>query len=123
MCSSDLRQRVLVAGWLVAAPVPFLLMFARSWDWVLLANLFLGVSQGLTWSTTVIMKIDLAGPARRGLVMGLNEFAGYFAVAGSALATGFVAARYGLTPAPFYLGVVYVGCGLVLSAWWCSTDW
>ena len=111
------RKRVLVAGWLVAAPVPFLLMFARSWEWVLLANAFLGVSQGLTWSTTVIMKIDLAGPARRGLAMGLNEFAGYFAVAGSALATGYVAAHYGLTPAPFYLGVGYVACGLGLSAW------
>ena len=110
------RKRVLVAGWLVAAPVPFLLIFARSWDWVLLANAFLGVSQGLTWSTTVIMKIDLAGPARRGLAMGLNEFAGYFAVAGSALATGYMAAHYGLTPAPFYLGVGYVICGLGLSA-------
>ena len=109
------RKRVLVAGWLVAAPVPFLLMNAPDWNWVLLANAFLGVSQGLTWSTTVIMKIDLAGPARRGLAMGLNEFAGYFAVAGSALATGYVAAHYGLTPAPFYLGVGYVACGLGLS--------
>jgi MFS family permease len=109
------RKHVLVAGWLVAAPVPFLLMWAPSWSWVLVANAFLGVSQGLTWSTTVIMKIDLAGPKKRGLAMGLNEFAGYFAVAGSALATGFVAARYGLRPEPFYLGVGYVAVGLLLS--------
>ncbi len=109
------RKHVLVGGWLVAAPVPFLLMWAPSWAWVLAANALLGVSQGLTWSTTVIMKIDLAGPERRGLAMGLNEFAGYFAVAGSALATGFVAARYGLRPEPFYLGVAYVVLGLLLS--------
>jgi MFS family permease len=109
------RKHVLVAGWLVAAPVPFLLMWAPTWSWVLFANALLGVSQGLTWSTTVIMKIDLAGPQRRGLAMGLNEFAGYFAVAGSALATGFVAARYGLRPQPFYLGVAFVTVGLLLS--------
>jgi len=110
------RKHVLVAGWLVAAPVPFLLMWAPSWTWVLVANAFLGVSQGLTWSTTVIMKIDLAGAKNRGLAMGLNEFAGYFAVAGSALATGFVAAHYGLRPQPFYLGVAFVALGLGLSA-------
>jgi MFS family permease len=110
------RKHVLVGGWLVAAPVPFLLMWAPNWSWVLFANALLGVSQGLTWSTTVIMKIDLAGPHRRGLAMGLNEFAGYFALAGSALATGFVAARYGLRPQPFYLGIVFVGLGLTLSA-------
>jgi MFS family permease len=109
------RKHVLVAGWLVAAPVPFLLMWAPSWTWVLVANALLGVSQGLTWSTTVIMKIDLAGPRNRGLAMGLNEFAGYFAVAGSALATGYVAARYGLRPEPFYLGVAFVAAGLLLS--------
>lgn len=109
------RKHVLVAGWLVAAPVPFLLMWAPSWTWVLVANALLGVSQGLTWSTTVIMKIDLAGPQKRGLAMGLNEFAGYFAVAGSALATGFVAAHYGLRPEPFYLGVGFVAFGLLLS--------
>jgi MFS family permease len=109
------RKHVLVGGWLVAAPVPFLLMWAPSWGWVLFANALLGVSQGLTWSTTVIMKIDLAGPERRGLAMGLNEFAGYFAVAGSALATGFIAARYGLRPEPFYLGVAFVALGLLLS--------
>ncbi|WP_437298922.1 MFS transporter [Sorangium sp. So ce426] len=109
------RKLVLVGGWLVAAPVPFLLMWAPSWAWVLFANALLGVSQGLTWSTTVIMKIDLAGPQKRGLAMGLNEFAGYFAVAGSALATGVVAAHYGLRPEPFYLGVAFVALGLLLS--------
>jgi MFS family permease len=109
------RKAVLVGGWVVAAPVPFLLMWAPSWNWILAANVLLGASQGLTWSTTVIMKIDLAGPARRGLAMGLNEFAGYFAVAGSALATGYVAARTGLRPEPFYLGVVYVALGGTLS--------
>ena len=109
------RKAVLVAGWVVAAPVPFLLMWAPSWNWVLFANLLLGVSQGLTWSTTVIMKIDLAGPRNRGLAMGLNEFAGYFAVALAALATGWVAARYGLRPQPFYLGVAFVVAGALLS--------
>ncbi len=109
------RKRVLVAGWLVAVPVPFLLMWAPSWSWVLFANALLGVSQGLTWSTTVIMKIDLAGPNKRGLAMGLNEFAGYFAVAASALATAFVAERYGLRPQPFYLGVGFAITGLGLS--------
>ncbi len=109
------RRRVLIAGWLVATPVPFLLMWAPSWNWVLAANVLLGTSQGLTWSTTVIMKIDLAGPERRGLAMGLNEFAGYLAVAASALATGYVASIYGLRPAPFYLGVAFVVAGLLLS--------
>ena len=110
------RKTVLVGGWFVAVPVPFLLMWAPSWDWVLATNVLLGVSQGLTWSTTVIMKIDLAGPERRGLAMGLNEFAGYGAVALSALATGYVAAAYGLRPQPFYLGVGFALIGLLLSA-------
>jgi len=109
------RKVVLVAGWLVAAPVPALLMWAPSWSWILGANVLLGVSQGLTWSTTVIMKIDLAGPKNRGLAMGLNEFAGYFAVALSALATGFIAAEVGLRPQPFYLGVGFVIIGAALS--------
>jgi len=109
------RKAVLVGGWLVAAPVPFMLMWAPSWSFVLLANVLLGVSQGLTWSTTVIMKIDLAGPERRGLAMGLNEFAGYFAVAVAALASGYIAANYGLRPEPFYLGVGFVAVGLALS--------
>jgi MFS family permease len=109
------RKLVLVAGWLVAVPVPFLLMWAPSWSWVLVANALLGVSQGLTWSTTVIMKIDLVGPKRRGLAMGLNEFAGYLAVAGSAVGTGWIASRYGLRPEPFYLGAAFVAVGLGLS--------
>jgi MFS family permease len=110
------RKPILVAGWIVAVPVPFLLMWAPTWGWVLAANALLGASQGLTWSTTVIMKIDLAGPERRGLAMGLNEFAGYLAVGGAALATGVIAARYGLRPAPFTLGVAFAAVGLVLSA-------
>lgn len=110
------RKHVLVAGWLVAVPVPFVLMWAPDWNWIVAGNILLGVSQGLTWSTTVIMKIDLVGPKQRGLAMGLNEFSGYFAVAGSALATGWLAARYGLRPEPFYLGVAYVALGLALSA-------
>lgn len=109
------RKAVLVAGWIVAAPVPFLLMWAPSWSWILVANVFLGVSQGLTWSTTVIMKIDLAGSKDRGLAMGFNEFAGYFAVALSALATGFIAAEVGLRPQPFYLGIGFVVIGTLLS--------
>jgi MFS family permease len=110
------RKHVLVAGWLVAVPVPFLLMWAPTWNWILFANLLLGVSQGLTWSTTVIMKIDLVGPKQRGLAMGLNEFAGYVAVAATALATGWIAAQYGVRPQPFYLGVGFVVVGLALSA-------
>jgi MFS family permease len=98
-----------------AVPVPFMLMWAPDWTWVLAANVLLGVSQGLTWSTTVIMKIDLVGPRSRGLAMGLNEFAGYVAVAASALATGWIAARYGLRPEPFYPGVAFVVIGLALS--------
>lgn len=109
------RKQILVGGWLVAVPVPFLLMWAPTWNWILFANVLLGVSQGLTWSTTVIMKIDLVGPARRGLAMGLNEFAGYFAVAGSALATGWIADHVGLRPEPFYLGAGFVALGLGLS--------
>ncbi len=109
------RKAVLVGGWILALPVPFMLMWAPSWNWVLIANALLGMSQGLTWSTTVIMKIDLAGPNRRGLAMGLNEFAGYGAVALSALATGYIAARYGLRPQPFYLGVAFALIGLLLS--------
>ncbi|NRO98259.1 MFS transporter [Paraburkholderia sp. NMBU_R16] len=109
------RKLVLVAGWVVAIPVPLMLMRAPTWHWVVWANLLLGISQGLTWSTTVIMKIDLVGPRQRGLAMGLNEFSGYAALAASALATGWMAARFGLRPQPFYLGVVYVAAGLLLS--------
>ena len=109
------RKHVLVGGWVIATPVPFLLMWAPTWNWVLLANVLLGVSQGLSWSATVIMKIDLVGPERRGFAMGLNEFAGYIAVAASSFATGFIAAEYGLRPEPFYLGIGFVAIGLVLS--------
>ena len=110
------RKHVLVAGWGIAIPVPFILMWAPSWNWILVANALLGISQGFTWSTTVIMKIDLVGHERRGLAMGLNEFAGYVAVAGAALLTGWIAARHGLRPDPFYPGVVFVVVGLALSA-------
>src|SRR5881392_1280088 len=110
------RKPVLVAGWLAALPIPPLLIWAPGWGWVVAANVLLGVNQGLTWSTTVIMKIDLAGPARRGLAMGLNEAAGYGAVAITALATGYLAAAYGLRPAPFLLGAAYIALGLGLSA-------
>src|SRR6476661_3663360 len=109
------RKPVLIAGWLVALPVPLLLIWAPSWGWVITANVLLGVSQGLTWSTTVIMKIDLVGPARRGLAMGFNEAAGYLAVAVTALATGYLAAAYGLRPVPFFLGIAYAALGLGLS--------
>lgn len=109
------RKKVLILGWLIAIPVPFLLMWAPSWSWFLVANIFLGISQGLTWSTTVIMKIDLVGSEHRGLAMGLNEFAGYFAVAMSALVTGYIASHFGLRPQPFYLGVVYCVIGLTMS--------
>ena len=110
------RKPVLVAGWLVALPIPALLIWGPNWWWVVAANVLLGVNQGLTWSTTVIMKIDLVGPARRGLAMGLNEAAGYGAVAITALATGYLAAAYGLRPAPFLLGAAYIAAGLGLSA-------
>jgi MFS family permease len=109
------RKPVLVAGWIIALPVPVLLMWAPTWGWVVFANVLLGVNQGLTWSTTVIMKIDLVGPARRGFAMGLNEAAGYGAVAVTALATGFIAEHAGLRPEPFFLGLTYAGLGLGLS--------
>jgi MFS family permease len=109
------RKPVLVAGWLVGVPVPLLIMWAPTWDWIIAANVLLGVNQGLAWSTTVIMKIDLAGPDRRGLAMGLNEAAGYGAVAATALVTGWIAASAGMRPEPFFLGLAYAGLGLGLS--------
>ncbi len=109
------RKPVLVVGWLVAVPVPLLLIWAPSWSWVIVANVLLGISQGMTWSMTVVMKIDLVGPARRGLAMGLNEAAGYAAVAVTALATGYLAESYGLRPAPFLLGIAFAALGLGLS--------
>jgi MFS family permease len=116
LCDRYGRKPVLVAGWLVGLPVPLLLIWAPTWTWVVAANVLLGVNQGLCWSTTVIMKIDLAGPRRRGLAMGLNEAAGYLAVALTAYLTGLIAARAGLRPEPFYLGLAYAGLGLGLSA-------
>jgi len=110
------RKPVLVAGWIIGLPVPLLIMWAPAWGWIVFANMLLGVNQGLTWSTTVIMKIDLVGPKRRGLAMGLNEAAGYGAVAVTALATGFIAQHAGLRPEPFFLGVAFAGLGLGLSA-------
>jgi MFS family permease len=109
------RKPVLVTGWVVAIPVPLVLMWAPTWEWVVAANVLLGISQGLTWSTTVVMKIDLVGPARRGLAMGLNESAGYGAVAVTALLTGFIAENHGLRPAPFLLGLAFAALGLGLS--------
>lgn len=109
------RKRILIAGWLAGLPVPFLIIFAPSWGWVVFANVLLGLNQGLCWSTTVIMKIDLVGPKQRGLAMGLNEFAGYLAVSLSALATGYLAAAYGLRPIPFYPGIAFAVLGLILA--------
>ncbi len=109
------RKPVLIAGWLFGLPVPLLLIWAPSWAWIVVANVFLGVNQGLSWSMTVTMKVDLAGARRRGLAMGLNEAAGYGAVAITAALTGFIAARAGLRPEPFYLGIAFAGLGLGLS--------
>ncbi len=109
------RKRVLVLGWLAGLPVPFMIIGAPSWEWVIAANALLGVSQGLAWSMTVIMKVDLVGPKSRGLAVGLNEFAGYLAVGLTAFATGYIASRYGLRPAPIYLGIAYAVAGTVLS--------
>jgi MFS family permease len=110
------RKPVLVVGWLVGMPIPFLLAFGPNWGWIVVANVLLGVNQGLTWSTTVIMKIDLVGPARRGLAMGLNEAAGYGALSLAALATGFVAGHSGLRPDPFFLGMAVAGLGVGISS-------
>jgi MFS family permease len=109
------RRCILIAGWLFGLPVPLLVIAAPTWSWIVFANVLLGINQGLAWSTTVIMKIDLVGPQERGLAMGLNEFAGYIAVALTALATGYVAERHGLRPAPFYLGFALATAGLALS--------
>ena len=109
------RKKVLVAGWIAGVPVPFMIMLAPSWGWIVAANILLGVNQGLAWSMTVLMKIDLVGPRGRGLAVGLNEFAGYLAVGLTALATGYLASVYGLRPEPFYLGVGYVVLGLLSS--------
>lgn len=112
------RRNLLIAGWLFALPVPFILMYAPSWSWVVGANVFMGIHQGLAWSSTVVMKIDLVGPKNRGLAMGLNEFAGYLSVAAVAWLTGWLASHYGLRPVPFYTGVVLLVLGLATSILW-----
>src|SRR4051812_19467439 len=109
------RKRVLVLGWVVGLPVPFMIVWAPSWGWIIAANALLGINQGLAWSMTVLMKVDLVGPKSRGLAVGLNEFAGYLTVGITAFLTGYIAEGYGLRPAPIYLGVVYAISGAVLS--------
>ena len=109
------RKKLLVAGWIIAIPIPFILMFAPTWSWIIAANILLGISLGLTWSSTVVMKIDLVGVKQRGFAMGLNEFAGYIAVAAVAFLTGWIASEYGIRPYPFYIGIVIVFLGLLGS--------
>lgn len=109
------RKRLLIIGWLFALPVPFILMLSTNWNWIIAANILLGINQGLTWSSTVVMKIDLVGEKSRGLAMGLNEFAGYVAVALVAFVTGWVASHYGLRPYPFYIGIIMAVLGLIIS--------
>ncbi len=109
------RKNLLVAGWMVAIPIPIMLMYAPNWNWIIAANVLLGINQGLAWSSTVVMKIDLVGEKQRGFAMGLNEFAGYLAVALVAFLTGWIAGEYGLRPYPFYLGIVLVVSGLLGS--------
>jgi MFS family permease len=115
LADSFSRKGVLVVGWLIGVPVPFMIMLAPSWGWIVGANILLGINQGLAWSMTVLMKIDLVGPRGRGLAVGLNEFAGYLAVGLTAFGTGYLASAYGLRPEPFYLGVGYVILGLLIS--------
>src|SRR5215831_19518874 len=109
------RKHMLVLGWLVGLPVPFMIGWGPSWAWIVAANALLGINQGFAWSMTVLMKVDLVGPRSRGLAVGLNEFAGYLAVGVTAFLTGYIAAHYGLRPAPFYLGIGYAILGLALS--------
>lgn len=109
------RKNLLVIGWIFALPIPFILIQANSWNWIIFANILLGINQGLTWSSTVVMKIDLVGEKDRGLAMGINESAGYLAVGTVAFLTGWIASEYGLRPYPFYLGFVFAGLGLLLS--------
>ncbi len=109
------RRNLLIIGWALALPVPFVLMYAPNWNWIVACNVLLGVHQGLAWSSTVVMKIDLVGERNRGLAMGLNEFAGYIAVAAVAFGTGWIAESYGLRPYPFYIGIVIAFAGLILT--------
>ena len=112
------RRNLLLFGWLLAIPIPFLLIHASAWIWVIFANVLLGVSQGLTWSSTVVMKIDLVGEKDRGFAMGINEFAGYFAVGIMAFLSGYIASQYGITPYPFYLGIFISVIGFILTLFW-----
>ncbi|MGO4905001.1 MFS transporter [Flavobacterium sp. W20_MBD1_R3] len=109
------RKNLLLFGWILAIPIPFILINAETWNWVIFANILLGISQGLTWSSTVVMKIDLVGEKDRGLAMGLNEFAGYFAVGLVAFFSGYIAQKYGITPYPFYLGIGISIIGFLLT--------
>lgn len=109
------RRNLLISGWIIGIPIPFILMYAPSWNWIIAANVLLGINQGLTWSSTVVMKIDLVGEKQRGFAMGLNEFAGYIAVALVGFLTGFIAAEYGIRPYPFLIGIVLVLLGLLGS--------
>ncbi len=112
------RKNLLLLGWLMAIPVPFILIYAPNWSWVIFANVLLGVNQGLAWSSTVVMKIDLVGEKSRGLAMGLNEFAGYFAVGLIAYLSGYVADQYGITPYPFYIGIFIAIAGFLMTLFW-----
>lgn len=112
------RRNLLLLGWLLALPIPFILIYAPSWSWIIGANMLLGLSQGLTWSSTVVMKIDLVGEKDRGFAMGLNEFAGYFAVGIVAFLTGWIANKYGITPYPFYIGIAISIIGFLLTLFW-----
>jgi MFS family permease len=112
------RRRLLIFGWLFAIPIPFILMWAPSWNWIVAANVLLGINQGLAWSSTVTMKIDLVGDKQRGLAMGINEFAGYLSVGLVALLTAWIANNYGIRPYPFYVGIVFVFLGLLISWIW-----
>jgi len=109
------RKKLLIAGWALALPIPFILIYADTWTWIVFSNILLGIHQGLTWSSTVVMKIDLVGPKDRGLAMGLNEFAGYLAVGLMALLTGYIAEEYGINPYPFYLGFIIAVIGLLIT--------
>ena len=109
------RRQLLILGWLFGLPVPFMIAWGPNWGWIIAANALLGINQGLAWSMTVVMKVDLVGPGSRGLAVGLNEFAGYLAVGVTAFVTGYIAERYGLRPAPFYIGIAYAVLGLLIS--------
>jgi MFS family permease len=110
------RKSVLILGWLFGIPVPIILLLANDWNWIIAANVFLGINQGLSWSMTVNMKIDLVGKEKRGFALGFNEFSGYFSVALVGFVTGYIASAYGLKPYPFYLGIVFAGLGLIMSS-------